>query len=249
MIVDGEFLFKNLDRFLLVDPRPPVKYFSGHIKGAVNVRVDKILLALRREDFKEAFDLLGKGGIDLDTEILIYDDLDGQKACTMAWILEYFGHKKIYLLNEKVESWLNRYGEKAYRPSNPNFKKFEGEIVKEIRANWEEIYKNLNKIKLLDVRSEEEYSGKLVLHDRPGHIPKAINLPWKRFLHEGNKIFKENIEVREIKRDDEIIVYCSDGPRACVAYYALKLIGFNKVKVYDKSFSEWASLADLPVEI
>ncbi|MER3601751.1 MAG: hypothetical protein C4339_03430 [Nitrososphaerota archaeon] len=254
-LVRGEWLAgRLLDKELqILDPRPPVKYFSGHIAGALNVRADRLLETLKREGAAAAAQALGKAGVSSDSLVVVYDDADGQLACTLAWILEYLGHERVFILGQRLQGWLLSHGHKALRPTVGQPTLFEARPRAELRATLEEVRAALGRARLLDVRSREEFTGELKLHARAGRIPGAINLPWLELLGQGDELFLSGHQIRAklgplLESNAPVITYCSTGTRACVAYYALRWAGLEAVKVYDGSFDEWASNRELPVE-
>jgi len=128
--------------------------------------------------------------------------------------------------------------------------KFSGKINKDIVVGYEHIKKNLDKIKLVDARTQEEFSGTVIRAARSGHIPNAINVDWNLNITEDGTM-KDNKSLSElyqqISKDDEIVTYCQGGYRAANSFLALKKLGFQNVRVYVGSWGEWGNRLDLPV--
>ncbi len=256
-LVDLAWLDQNLaNRDLrIVDSRPLVKYLSGHIPGSVNLTLwsvlDKDSLRLRPETrISEAF---GEAGIGAREKVVVCDDFDGQNASFLAWTLEYLGHENTAILSDFVGSWDQSGRELLYRPVKAESKSFEPKPNSELRIEATEITGNAA-VKIVDLRSADEFQGKVATESRTGHLPRALNLPWTSLLGEKGKFLKSQEELAQIfsrndlTRDDRIVTYCSYGPRAAVGYVALRQAGYDKVQVYDGSFHEWSRRTDLPVE-
>jgi len=255
--VDSAWLDQNLtnEKVRIVDSRPPVKYLSGHIPGAVNLTLwsvlDKNTLRLHSETrISESF---GEAGIAPTGKVAVCDDFDGQNAAFVAWALEYLGHKSTAILSDYVESWASSGRELLYRPVKAERKSFDQKPNSELRIQASEITGNAD-VKVIDLRSADEFQGKIATESRTGHLPRAINLPWTNLLGENGKFLKSEEDLGQIfsqaglRHDNSIVTYCSYGPRAAVGYVALRQAGYSKVRVYDGSFHEWSRRADLPVE-
>ncbi len=256
-LVDFAWLDKNLSNrdVRIVDSRPLVRYLSGHIPGSVNLTLwailDKDNLRLRPEaQISQAF---GEAGIGATDTVVVCDDFDGQNASFLAWALEYLGHRNTAILSDYVGSWDQSGRELLYRPVKAEPKDFDPKPNGELRIAATGITANAG-VKIVDLRSTDEFQGKVATESRTGHLPRAINLPWTKLLGENGKLLKGQEELSQIfsrtslGRDDRIVTYCSYGPRAAVGYVALRQAGYDKVQVYDGSFHEWTSRADLPVE-
>ncbi len=113
---------------------------------------------------------------------------------------------------------------------------------------------NRGDYKLVDLRSSEEFLGKLSTEPRRGRLPEAISLPWTSLLGQNNGLFRprndleKTVAERGLRPSDHIITYCSFGPRAALGYVALSQLGFEDIRVYDGSFHQWAQHQELPVE-
>ncbi len=122
-------------------------------------------------------------------------------------------------------------------------------------ATADQIIKDLDSrdLVILDVRSPQEYQGLEVRSARGGHIPFAVNQEWKKSLQDnGVKAFRSAEELKQmfeesgITREKEVVVYCQTGVRAAHAYFALRLLGYPRVKNYDGGWEEWGNAPDLP---
>ena len=243
-------------------------YDQGHIPGAVgwnwqtqlqdNVRRDLI-------DKATLEGLLGKSGVGNDTTILLYGDNNNWFAAYALWQLKYYGHKDVRLINGGRKKWIEekrplttdpaKVAATTYRASGPD---------ESIRARKEDVFESVNKkkqIDLVDVRSVDEFTGKIIAPpgmsetaQRAGHIPGAANIPWAQAANEDGTFksadaLKQLYGAKGVDGDNEIIAYCRIGERSSHTWFVLKyLLGYDKVKNYDGSWTEWGNLIGAPIE-
>lgn len=241
ILITPEELLSNKEA-LIVDVRREEEYKKEHITNAISLPLSKLLDA---KDPNELGEIFRVNGIDNDTYVVVYDDIFGALAARVAWTLEYLGHEKVSLLSVTFSRWkeLGYPTENIVRKREPA-KEFKIKINNEILATYEYILNKDNKV-LLDSRERLNYLD--------SHIPNAINISW-RALGNEDRILKPPEELRRlfsnrrISNDKEIITYCgSVGTLSGLAYYALKLAGYERVRLYAKSFKEWKAL-NLPTE-
>ncbi len=253
---------------LIESDEDPLLYPMGHIRGAVQVDWFTTLQHPLRRDFltKEKFQETCENlGIGNDTTLVFYGDKSNWFACYALWLFQYYGHKKVRIMNGGRAKWEleNRllvkdvvtYAKTSYSAKAPN---------KAIRAFRDEVLAQSNARKpLVDVRSPKEYSGELTHMPnypqegatRGGHIPGAVSIPWSQAVNATDSTFKTLEELRElyegnnIKFDKEVIAYCRIGERSSLTWFVLKyLMGYPNVKNYDGSWTEWGNLVDAPIE-
>ncbi len=239
----------------IIDPRPRVKYLQGHVPRAVNLPLsevyDRETLGIHSEE--SLAEIFGKVGVDLDSTVALYDSYDGQSAALLAWLLEYLGHPRVMILSNYLEGWVKDGGQILYRlvPAEP--KSFGRKLGRPARALMNEVLQRGDS-KLLDLRSRDEFQGKTSTEPRSGHIPGAINVPWTELIGEDEQFLKPQGDLKGIFAEvglnppDQIITYCTNGPRAAVGYVALQQLNFENVRVYDGSFHEWVRKPGLPLE-
>jgi thiosulfate/3-mercaptopyruvate sulfurtransferase len=239
----------------IIDPRPRVKYLQGHVPRAVNLPLsevyDRETLGIHSEE--RLAEIFGKVGVDLDSTVALYDSYDGQSAAMLAWLLEYLGHPRVMILSNYLEGWVKHGRQILYRlvPAEP--KSFGQKLGGRGRALMNEVLQRGDS-KLLDLRSEDEFQGKISTEPRSGHIPGAVSLPWTELIGKELQFLKPQQELRErttavgVNLSDRVITYCLNGPRAAIGYVALQQLGFENVQVYDGSFHEWARKPELPLE-
>lgn len=240
-----EWLAARLDdpTVRVADVRDVEDFFKGHVKGAVSLPLQKIL---EDEQPKKIAALLGRLGVDEDTLVVAYDDQRGTRASRLAWALERAGHLRVAILEVEFGSWAKRglplgagkaLGEARMHSVRENT---------QITATREELGEKAASphAVLVDVRSRLEYLD--------GHLSGAKSMPWKMFAGEGVILAdRERIErlIGEhfISREKEIITYSDDGTAAALGFYAFRLAGFQKVKLYPGSWKDLKS-AGLRVE-
>jgi thiosulfate/3-mercaptopyruvate sulfurtransferase len=238
--------------FVIVDPRRPMKYLSGHLSGAVNLPVYRAFgesgALLERASLAE---WLGAGGVGEGVTPVLYDSPQGQNAAMLAWIMEYLGAPETLLLEVFFERWKSEGRDVAYRPVNPTARRFTPRPDERLRATLDEVRSNTTD-RLIDFRSHEEFVGERDLDNRPGHIPHAVNIEWRDLNGPEDRLLapREQLERRfaaaGIAHGQQVVAYCRSGPRAALGYLALTQAGYS-TRLFDGSFAQWAR-AGLPVE-
>ena len=241
------------------------EYLKGHIPGAVFADIDTDLASpfgqgpgrhpLPRSDvFSKAMSRLG---IDGNTHVVVYDDRGGATACRLWFLLRYFGHDNVSVLDGGIAQWIaeNRPLEKTKtQVARKNF------VVKETRKNMIVDRDVVGKLArdpkglVIDVRVAERYEGKIEPIDpKPGHIPGAKNAPIgsnlrggadMRFLDAG--ALRARFDAFGLQNADQVVSYCGSGVNAAQSVFALYLAGRTDAMLYEGSWSDW-SRQDLPV--
>jgi thiosulfate/3-mercaptopyruvate sulfurtransferase len=243
-------------------------YDQGHIAGAVGWNWQTQLQDNIRRDLitKQALELLlGESGISNDTTIILYGDNNNWFAAYALWQLKYYGHKDVRLMNGGRKKWLEekrplttdgaKVAPTTYRATGPD---------ESLRARKENIFAAIEKAgrgQLVDVRSVDEFTGKIIAPpgmnetaQRAGHIPTAANIPWAQAANEDGTFksadqLKQLYEGKGVNGSGEVIAYCRIGERSSHTWFVLKyLLGYNNVKNYDGSWTEWGNLIGAPIE-
>jgi thiosulfate/3-mercaptopyruvate sulfurtransferase len=243
-------------------------YETGHIAGAVgwNWRVDTQDPLRRNVPSQAQLEaLLGKAGVKPDTTVLLYGDNNNWFAAFALWLLKYYGHDQVKLINGGRAKWIAEgrdlttdvpsYAATTYQAKAPH---------KDLRALRDYVLEHVEKpgAVLVDVRSPKEYSGELLAPEnlpqegaqRGGHIAGAINIPWAQAVRE-DATFKSADELKAlysgkgVTPDKDVIAYCRIGERSAHTWFVLKyLLGYPNVRNYDGSWTEYGSLIDVPIE-
>jgi thiosulfate/3-mercaptopyruvate sulfurtransferase len=270
VLVSTEWVANNLNapniRLVEVDVDTSA-YDQGHIPGAMGWNWQTQLQDNIRRDLidKAALEaLVSKSGISNDTTILLYGDNNNWFAAYALWQLKYHGHKDVKLVNGGRKKWLEEkrpITTEATKVSATTYRA--GEPDESIRARREEVLAIVEKKKpghLVDVRSVDEFSGKIIAPpgmtetaQRAGHIPGAANIPWAQAANEDGTFKSADAlaslyGAKGVNGADETIAYCRIGERSSHTWFVLKyLLGYDNVKNYDGSWTEWGNLIGAPV--
>lgn len=242
-------------------------YDNGHIEGAVRLDWRNDLQDPVRRDFvnQEQFsNLLSARGISNDDEVVLYGGNNNWFAAYAYWYFKLYGHNNVKLLDGGRKKWeldgRPLSTETVERPAT-QYKAAAPDVS--IRAFRDEVIAAIGNKNLVDVRSPDEFSGKILApahlpqeqSQRPGHIPGAINVPWSKAANEDGT-FKSDEELAQIYADagldtsKETIAYCRIGERSSHTWFVLQeLLGHQNVKNYDGSWTEYGSLVGAPIEL
>jgi len=242
-------------------------YDQGHIPGAVGWNWQTQLQDNIRRDLidKSTLEkLLSASGISNDTAILLYGDNNNWFAAYALWQLKLNGHRDVRLINGGRKKWLEEKRPVTKDPANVTPASYHVSGTDDsLRARKEEVFAILEGRKpgqLVDVRSVDEFTGKIIAPpgmtetaQRAGHIPQAANIPWAQASNEDGTFksfddLKKLYESKGITGKDEVIAYCRIGERSSHTWFVLKyLLGFNQVRNYDGSWTEWGNLIGAPI--
>jgi thiosulfate/3-mercaptopyruvate sulfurtransferase len=269
VLVSADWAEKNLDSpgvvFVEVDEDVSA-YDGGHIPGAVKLDWKKDLQDGTRRDFvdQEQFEkLLSARGIGNDDTVVLYGGNNNWFAAYAYWYFKVYGHQNVKLLDGGRKKWelesRTLTSDTTKRPATTYKAKAQDSSI---RAFRDEVVSAIGAKNLVDVRSPDEFSGKLLAPAHlpqeqsqvGGHIPSAINVPWSKAANDDGT-FKSDDELRklygEAGLDDarETIAYCRIGERSSHTWFVLReLLGHSKVKNYDGSWTEYGSLVGVPVQ-
>ncbi|GAA0954165.1 sulfurtransferase [Actinocorallia libanotica] len=241
-------------------------YDTGHIRGAVKIDWRDDLQDPVRRDFidKDAFEaLMSRKGISEDDTVILYGGDNNWFAAYAYWYFKVYGHRDVRLLDGGRKKWqlerLELTDEPVRRPAT-EYRAQEPDTS--IRAMRNEVLAAIGTATIVDVRSPDEFSGRILApahlpQEQPqvgGHVPTARNVPWSKAANDDGT-FKSDDELRRlygeagVDQGNETIVYCRIGERSAHTWFVLsELLGRPAVKNYDGSWVEYGSLIGAPVE-
>ena len=243
-------------------------YDQGHIAGAVGWNWQSQLQETVSRDLvsKEGMEqLLGSSGIDNGTIVILYGDNNNWFAAWAFWQMKYYGHDDVRLMNGGRAKWEAEGRALTTAAANPSINSYTAKAPNEdIRVYRDQVLSKVSvgNISLVDVRAPAEYSGELLAPEnlpqegsqRGGHIPSAANIPWGQAVAEDGT-FKSADELKTlyggkgIDGTQETIAYCRIGERSSHTWFVLtQLLGYNNVRNYDGSWTEWGSIVGAPIE-
>ncbi|EFW90428.1 thiosulfate sulfurtransferase [Haladaptatus paucihalophilus DX253] len=273
-LVSVGWVVDRLDEFQRDDPSfrllevdiDPSNYDEAHVPGATKVDWRTELQDSTTFDVPTKGDfeaLLGGHGITEDSTVVLYGDMMNWFAAYAYWLLTYYGHSDVRLLNGGRDSWLGRdapvtdevpeFTARSYSAAEPNA---------DVRADQPDVLDAIpRETSLIDVRTPEEYRGEILAPpgwnegvQRGGHIPGAVNIPWSQVV-DGEGRFKSEDELRAIyeaagiDETTEIITYCRIGERSALTWFVLhELLDFEDVRNYYGSWVEWGNTVGAPIE-
>ena len=270
VLVDADWAEAHLDdpKIVLVEVDEDAHaYDKGHIKGAVKIDWRKDLQDGVRHDFIDKSHLealLSSKGIGPDDTVVFYGGNNNWFAAYAYWYLAYYGHDNLRLLDGGRKKWELDSRELTTdvidRPATTYVAK---EANPEIRAYRDEVINAIGVKNLIDVRSPDEYAGRLLAPAHlpqeaaqiGGHIPTAGNVPWSKAANDDGT-FRSDDELTALYSDvgldegKDTIAYCRIGERSSHTWFVLKeILGYENVKNYDGSWSEYGSLRGVPVAL
>jgi thiosulfate/3-mercaptopyruvate sulfurtransferase len=269
VLVDADWVESHLDdpKVVLVEvDEDTAAYEKNHIRGAVRIDWRQDLQDPVRRDFvnKEQFEkLLSTKGIANDDTVVLYGGNNNWFASYAYWYFKLYGHGDVKLLDGGRKKWeldsrelvdeVPQRKATSYTAKTPN---------NDIRAFRDEVVAAIGSLNLVDVRSPDEFSGKLLApahlpqeqSQRAGHVPTAKNIPWSKAANDDGT-FKSDDELKELYGEagvdfgKDTIAYCRIGERSAHTWFVLhELLEQPNVKNYDGSWTEYGSLVGVPIE-
>ncbi|MFF2847154.1 sulfurtransferase [Streptomyces sp. NPDC058001] len=270
VLVDADWVEANLDnpKVVVVEVDEDTSaYDKNHIKNAVKIDWKQDLQDPVRRDFidQAGFEkLLSERGIANDDTVILYGGNNNWFASYAYWYFKLYGHESVKLLDGGRKKWeLDSRDLVDEVPSRAATTYQAKEQDTSIRAFRDDVIASIGTQNLVDVRSPDEFSGKLLApahlpqeqSQRPGHVPSARNIPWSKNANDDGT-FKSDDDLTALYADEQVdlakdtIAYCRIGERSALTWFVLhELLGVTNVKNYDGSWTEYGSLVGVPIEL
>ncbi|GHF18719.1 MULTISPECIES: sulfurtransferase [Streptomyces] len=272
VLVDADWVQDRIDA---ADPRTVIvevdedtsAYDKNHIKTAIRIDWKTDLQDPVRRDFVDQAgfeELLSSKGIANDDTVVLYGGNNNWFAAYAYWYFKLYGHRDVRLLDGGRKKWeLDSRDLVAEVPQRPRTEYRAQPQDTSIRAFRDDVLAAIGSLNLVDVRSPDEFSGKLLApahlpqeqSQRPGHVPTARNIPWSKAANDDGT-FKSDAELEEVYRGagvdlgKDTIAYCRIGERSAHTWFVLhELLGQPNVRNYDGSWTEYGSLVGVPIEL
>ena len=273
LLAEPSWLWEHRDdpNLRAIDCGEPAGYARAHIPGAVRLLGDDAAEAAVPAGWlkdsadplhvvgPEAFaDLMARVGVSDGTTVVAYDDANGTAATRLWWVLTYYDHASVKVLNGGWQRWIDEGRSVAFRESEPERGRFTPRPNEAMRVRLDELKMRHAdpEVRILNVLWPEMYQGtdNPFENKRVGHIPGSVNLPIERlFADEDVPVLRRAAELREVlteaglSPDQETIVHCQAGIRTTMAIFAASLLGWDRVRAYEASMAEWANRDDTPL--
>jgi thiosulfate/3-mercaptopyruvate sulfurtransferase len=235
-------------------------YAEGHVPGAVYISPVAIRDAKAPPTFlptPAAFEeMMAKLGISDSTRVVVYDERGGIYAARLWWILNYYGHSNVALMNGGWIKWTAEQRPASTAAASPGTAKFTARPQTHWVATASDVAGAIGKagVTIVDARTQAEIDGKDLRNiKRGGFVPSSVPVYWEDLLDAQKKTFKPADELKKIYEErgivpsNEVIAYCQVGMRASVDLFALHLIGYDKLRNYYGAWEEWGNRDDLPL--
>ncbi|MFH0243720.1 sulfurtransferase [Streptomyces sp. HK10] len=270
VLVDADWVEAHIDdpKVVIVEVDEDTSaYDKNHIRNAVRIDWRTDLQDPVRRDFVDqaGFEkLLSEKGIAGDDTVVLYGGNNNWFASYAYWYFKLYGHQDVKLLDGGRKKWeLDARELVSEVPTRAKTEYKAKEQDESIRAFRDDVVEAIGKLNLVDVRSPDEFSGKLLApahlpqeqSQRPGHVPTASNIPWSKSANDDGT-FKSDEELKELYQEagvdlsKDTIAYCRIGERSAHTWFVLhELLGQENVKNYDGSWTEYGSLVGVPIEL
>lgn len=273
VLVDTNWILSHVAdpqvKIVEVDYDPTPNYNQGHVQGSILFDWKKDINDPVRRDIlskEQLQELFSRSGISADSTLVLYGDFNNWFAAFAFWVFQYYGVKNVKILNGGRKKWIEE--DKPLTKEVPSYQRttyIAAEPDQSVRAYLDDVRQALGKkgrVSLVDVRGPKEFTGEILAPpeyptehaQRGGHIPGAANIPWGQAVRDDGT-FKSPEELTQlyeskgVTKDKDVITYCRIGERSSHSWFVLKyLLGYQNVRNYDGSWTEWGNMVRNPIE-
>ena len=264
LILEPEQLDDLLERpdIRVIDLSRPQVHAQYRVPGASHVDYGEIVTSRRPvggllPDAAAFADLMSRHGIGPETWVVAYDDEGGGCAARLLYTLQAYGHRRGSLLSGGIHAWANEGHRLDLTPPKAREARFEASYDASVVADADYIMSRLGAadFALLDARSAPEYHGSRAFAAKAGHIPGAVHLEWTDAMDRDHNLrlrpqseLRAMVEARGLSAERETVVYCQTHHRSALSYVMLQSLGFERLRGYPGSWSDWGNRQETPVE-
>ena len=264
LVIEPEQLAAELsnEQLLIVDLSQAQVYLRAHVPGAIHLPFSRLVSGIKPAtgslpsvaQLEEVFSELG---LTEDSHIVAYDDEGGGWAGRLIWTLDMIGHKKYSYLNGGIHAWLESGQPIQKEAKSPTPSTVNVQLESAPAVDREYILANLDNPNMViwDARSREEYLGTRSFAQKAGHIPGAKHYEWTTAMDRERQLriidlesLKSQLAELGITSDKEIVTHCQTHHRSGFTYLLGKVLGFDNIRAYPGSWSEWGNHPDSPIE-
>ena len=274
LLAEPEWVREQRDNPLLrlIDCGDPAAYARAHVPGAVPLLdaedgTEQVGPGQRLKDANDPIHVMGPApfaalmerlGVSEDTTVVAYDDRNGTSATRLWWVLTYYGHADVKVLNGGRQRWLDEGRPATFRETAPDPGRFTPRPKEAMRVRADELLARYADpdLRVVNVLWPEMYASvdNPFNNRRAGHIPGSVNAPIERFFVDGEvPILKPAVDLRAaleeagLSLEQETVVHCQAGVRTTVALFVTSLLGWDRVRAYEASMAEWANRDETPL--
>ena len=264
VLIETDTLFSRLsDDLLIIDCCSAESYAQGHIQGAVHVAPSQLSCGTKPAtgklpSLKNLQSLFESIGLTAQSRVVVYDDAGGSWAGRLIWTLDLIDHQQSSMLNGGIKAWVNDSFPLETTAAEIQTSRLNLNIDQTLIADIDEILQQLDNpdTAIWDVRTTEEHNGTKVLGQRGGHIPGAIHHEWTELTNANDSdrirplgVIQDELDAKGLSKNKTIITHCQTHRRSGLTYFvAKKLLGYDNIKAYPGSWSEWGNREDAPIE-
>lgn len=265
LLIEAEQLEPYLGHrdLLIVDLSKSQLYLRCHVPGAVHLPFSALMGGQKPApgllpSADQLADVLSGLGLTPDTHVVAYDDEGGGWAGRLIWTLAVVGHKHYSYLNGGIHAWVKRKMEIQSEEILPTRSEYTVTLDLTDAVDKPYLMENYQREDLVvwDARSPEEHSGEKMLAARAGHIPGAANYEWTRAMDQMDAlrirdlaVVKQELADLGITPDKEVVTHCQTHHRSGFTYLLGRILGFDNIKAYPGSWSEWGNDDNTPIEL